>query len=89
MKASAVKKYQFEFKQHELPDRLATDSEVNDVLDGSGETSPSEHIVALIAQERDQFPELDFEKALARVQTRNPALFRLYASESAGCLRVY
>ena len=71
---------------HEQHQRPATDAD----LGGDGEeTSPSEHIMKLVDQEQDRWPSLDQRSALERVRKKNPELFRLYASESAGRLRVY
>ena len=86
-----LKRYSFPFgvldddgnEQHQ---RLATDQDLDDVLEG--EMSPSEHLHLLAKREMDQFPEMDYRKAVKRVMDRNPTVVRLYASESAGCLRV-
>ena len=51
--------------------------------------SPSDHITALVDQEQDKWPQLDFKTALERVRKREPKLFQLYASESGGRLRIY
>ena len=71
--------------------RLATDADVSKVL-SKGEdgklTSPSEHIWRLIELEQEKFPQLDQKTAVERVRKNNPALFRLYASESNGKIRI-
>ena len=72
--------------------RTANDADVDAALAGAGdgaETSPSEVLHELTKQEQDKFPALSYHEALSRVQTRRPDLVRLYASESAGRLRVY
>ena len=90
-----LKKYSFPFGLtlddggHERQTRLANDADLDDLLCGEAETSPSEYLHALTKQEMDRFPQLDYRQALSRVQDRNPKLCRLYASESAGRLRVY
>ena len=92
-----LKTYSFPFGLDGLPivldddgkpqhQRLATDDDIG----GDGEkTSPSEHIWALVEAEQDKHPQLDQKSAVERVRKKNPKLFRLYASESAGKLRIY
>ena len=70
--------------------RLADDDAVEKLLAGDGkETSPSEVRHALVRAEQDKFQKIGYVEALERVRNKNPQLMRLYASESAGCLRVY
>ena len=89
-----LKKYTFEFnvlddQGNERHQRLANDPDVVELLEGSGETSPSEHIHALVLAEIDRFPTMKYTDAVQRVRNRNPKLFRIYASESEGRVRVY
>ena len=89
-----LKRYSFPFVSlddagHERETRLADAKDVDQVLDDKSETSPSEHIWALVEAEQDRHPQLDQRSALERVRKKNPELFRLYASESAGRLRIY
>ena len=86
-----LKRYTFPFGLLSLDDdgkeqhqRLAAD---DDLAGGPG--SPSEHIWALVEAEQDKHPQLDQKSAVERVRKKNPKLFRLYASESAGKLRIY
>lgn len=91
-----LKKYAFPLKilddlGHALHQRLANDAELDAALAGQEgeETSPSEHLHALTLAEQDRFQKMTYTEALERVRNKNPKLMRLYASESAGCLRVY
>ena len=89
-----LKTYEFPFgltlddDGHEQHQRLATDDDTEEIL-SEGPGSPSDHIWMLVEAEQDRFPQLDQKTALERVRKKNPKLFRLYASESAGKLRVY
>lgn len=90
-----LKKYEFPFgltlddAGHERETRLADDKGVDQMLDDEDETSPSEHIWMLVEAEQDKHPQLDQKSAVERVRKKNPQLFTLYASESAGMLRIY
>ena len=93
-----LKKYEFPFGLDDgLPivldddgkpqrQRPATDA---DLAGDMRKISVSEHIWQLVEAEQDKWPQLDQKTALERVRKKNPKLFRLYASESAGKLRVY
>lgn len=93
-----VKRYQFNYGRfgeiilddqgRERHQRLATDEDVQQLLEGSDLTSPSEHLDALTRQEMDRFPQLDYRQALQRVQDRNPEIVRLHASENNGAVKV-
>lgn len=87
-----LKRYSFPFNildddGNEQNQRLATDEDLDDVLEG--QSSPSEHLHALTLAEQDRFQKMTYLEALERVRNKNPQLMRLYASESAGALRVY
>lgn len=93
-----LKKYSFPFAVlgtvlddlgREVKKRLASSTDVEQILDQSGPGSPSEHLHQLTRAEMDRFPELPYRAALQRVQDRNPEITRLHASESGGRLRVY
>ena len=88
-----LKKYAFPFtvlddSGHERRMRTADDDDVAELLqDQIG--SPSEHIHQLILAEQDRFEKITYSTALERVRKRNPKLFRIYASECGGKLRIY
>lgn len=93
-----VKKYEFALGRfgtildhdgHEQRMRTADDKDVDQMLDDKGEISVSDHIMALVDQEQDRFQKMSYTEALERVRKKNVHLFRLYASESGGRLRVY
>lgn len=89
-----LKTYSFPFilddDGNEHPARLATDDDAAKVLaEGENPGSPSEHLHQLVLAEQDRFQKMGYSEALERVRKRNPKLMRLYASESAGRLRVY
>ena len=88
VKAASVRSYTFGF-DFALPDRLATDDEVDVALPDKGEISVSDHIMALVDAEQDKWPQLDFKTAVERVRKRELKLFTIYASESGGRLRIY
>ena len=93
-----LKKYEFPFGlDNDFPIVLDDDGKpqhqrtaTDDDIGGEGEeTSPSEEIWRLVEDQQDKWPQLDQKSALERVRKKNPALFRLYASEINGKLRVY
>ena len=88
-----LKRYNFDFQVlddlgHAVRKRLADNDDVEKTLEGEGPHSPSEHIWRLVELEQDKWPQLDQKSAVERVRKRNPALFKLYASESEGCIRL-
>ena len=90
-----LKKYSFPFvvlddDGHEKHQRLATDDDAEKLLaEGEDPGSPSEYLHLLTLAEMDRFQKMTYAEALARVRNKNPALMKLYASETNGCLRVY
>ena len=93
-----LKTYEFPFGlDNDLPIVLDDDGKpqhqrlaaADDLAEDSQETSPSEDIWRLVEEQQDKWPQLDQKTALERVRKKNPSLFRLYASEINGMLRVY
>ena len=90
-----LKRYSFPFNLildysgNEQHQRTANNDDAAKLLDGSGEISPSEHIHQLALAEQDRFQKMTYVEAVERVRKKNPQLIQLYASESAGALRVY
>ena len=93
-KVEAVKKYSFPFvvlddQGNEHPAILADDDDLVAHLEGLGFGSPSEEIDARAKARQHQHPELSYRQCVDHVMAANPQLTHLYASESAGRVRVY